>query len=135
MTNKEVEAIVGGYHGDPFRILGIHAVTDQAGAETWEIRAFLPQADSVEVVANGIASPMKRMHTQGVFAAALKEYPGPYRLRLKLPNLRWGHGLDFAFETISPLTGTGIQSGTQMQQTGHYPFSINFCLDQQFFYQ
>jgi hypothetical protein len=26
MTGEEIEAIVGGYHGDAFRILGPHAV-------------------------------------------------------------------------------------------------------------
>lgn len=85
MTPQEVEAIIGGYHGDPFRILGIHAVTAGDGKEAWEVRAFLPQARSVELLANGAAVPMKQMHPQGVFAAKLEHHPGAYRLRLK----RW----------------------------------------------
>jgi 1,4-alpha-glucan branching enzyme len=43
MTPEEIEAIVGGYHGDPFRILGPHAVRKRAGQPRWEVRAFLPQ--------------------------------------------------------------------------------------------
>src|SRR5260370_42642132 len=39
MTPNEVEAIVGGYHGDPFRVLGPHRVKNG-----WEIRSFQPQA-------------------------------------------------------------------------------------------
>ena len=31
MTRKEMEALVGGYHGDPFRILGPHAAKDRNG--------------------------------------------------------------------------------------------------------
>ena len=40
MTAEEIEAIVGGYHGDAFRILGPH--TRETG---WEVRAWLPQAN------------------------------------------------------------------------------------------
>ncbi len=85
MTPQEVEAIVGGYHGDPFRILGIHAVSGADGRQAWEVRAFLPQAQSAEVVANGLTVAMKQMHPQGVFAATLERHPGAYRLRLR----RW----------------------------------------------
>ena len=46
MTAEEIEAIVGGYHGDPFRILGPHAVRKRRGQACWEVRAFLPQAES-----------------------------------------------------------------------------------------
>ena len=51
MTVEEIEAIVGGYHGDSFRILGPHAVRKKSGQPRWEVRAFLPQAESAEVVA------------------------------------------------------------------------------------
>ena len=44
MTPEEIEAIVGGYHGDPFRILGPHAVRKRGTQARWEVRAFLPQA-------------------------------------------------------------------------------------------
>ena len=51
MTAEEIEAIVGGYHGDAFRILGPHAVRKKGGQPRWEVRAFLPQAESADVVA------------------------------------------------------------------------------------
>ncbi len=86
MTNEDVEAIVGGYHGDPFRVLGVHAVSGEDGGETWEVRAFLPQARSAEVVASGLTVPMRQRHSQGVFSAHLDRHPGAYRLRLKLWN-------------------------------------------------
>jgi len=83
MTSQEVETIVGGYHSDPFRILGPHASTGK-GSDEWEVRAFLPHAQSAEVLVNGIALPMDRRHPQGVFVAAVPQNPGPYRLRLTL---------------------------------------------------
>jgi 1,4-alpha-glucan branching enzyme len=82
-THEEIEAIVGGYHGDPFRILGPHA-TASGRTRSWEVRAFLPQAESVQVLAGGAAVPMNRRHWQGFFTAPLKGSPGPYLLRLKL---------------------------------------------------
>ena len=77
---------MGGYHGDPFRILGPHAVSGEHGVDGWEVRAFLPQAQSAEVLVNGAAVPMVQKHPQGVFAAPIASDPRPYRLRLKLWN-------------------------------------------------
>src|SRR5437588_1006130 len=77
-TPNEIEAIVGGYHGDAFRILGPHVVK----GDTWEIRAFLPEASSVEVIWQGAAYPMTRKHSQGLFSASLPSEPTEYRLRV-----------------------------------------------------
>ncbi|MBX5495694.1 MAG: 1,4-alpha-glucan branching protein GlgB [Bryobacteraceae bacterium] len=88
MTHEEVEAIVGGYHGDPFRILGPHAVDEPQEGKIWEVRAFLPQAAEVCVVsADGRACvPMKKEHPRGFFVGRLRQEPGAYKLRLKLWN-------------------------------------------------
>jgi 1,4-alpha-glucan branching enzyme len=85
VTNAEVEAIVGGYHGDPFRVLGPHLVAQkhQTG-DSWEIRAFLPHAQDAQVVLNGAAAPMKKKHPTGFYVASFNQQPGPYTLRLKL---------------------------------------------------
>ncbi len=82
MTSQEIEALVGGYHGDPFRILGPHAVNGGREDSRWEVRAFLPQAAAVEVVTSWGRFPMKRRHPQGVFTARLDRHPGAYRLRV-----------------------------------------------------
>jgi 1,4-alpha-glucan branching enzyme len=81
MTAEEIEAIAGGYHGDAFRILGPHAV--ETG---WEVRAWLPQAQSVSVLLNNLRVDMKKKHDLGFFVAKLKGQPAPYRLELKLYN-------------------------------------------------
>jgi 1,4-alpha-glucan branching enzyme len=82
MTREEIEALVGGYHGDPFRILGPHAV-NRRKAPCWEVRAFLPQAVEAEVIANGTVTPMKKVHPTGFYCASFTGEPKPYRLRIK----------------------------------------------------
>lgn len=84
MTAEEIEAIVGGYHGDAFRILGPHAVRKKGGQARWEVRAFLPQAESAEVVTGETASAMAKNDGGGFFVASLNGEPAPYRLRAVL---------------------------------------------------
>src|ERR1051325_872390 len=85
MTVEEIEAIVGGYHGDSFRVLGPHAVRKKkGGAPRWEVRAFLPQAETAEVVAADQTGPMEKRPPQGFFCAALTGPPTGYRIRARL---------------------------------------------------
>jgi hypothetical protein len=84
MTGEEIEAIVNGYHGDAFGILGPHSVRKKSGQPRWEIRAFLPQADAAAVVTGGTRYEMVKKHAQGFFVAALDGEPVPYTLRAHL---------------------------------------------------
>src|SRR5215469_12131585 len=84
MTAAEIEAIVGGYHGDAFRILGPHGVRKKDGHGRWVVRAFLPQAESAEVICGDRRCPMAKRHDDGFFAAALNGDPGHYRIRIRL---------------------------------------------------
>ena len=84
MTGEEIEAIVNGYHGDAFGILGPHSVRKKSGQPRWEIRAFLPQADAAAVVMGGTRYEMVKKHAQGFFVAALDGEPVPYTLRAHL---------------------------------------------------
>jgi 1,4-alpha-glucan branching enzyme len=86
MTREEIDAIVGGYHGDPFHVLGPHPVGRKK--EAWEVRAFLPQAEEAEVVVDGAACPMRKKDPTGFYVAFLEGERKPYRLRVKL----WGGG-------------------------------------------
>ena len=84
MTGEEIEAIVNGYHGDAFGILGPHSVRKKAGQSRWEVRAFLPHAEAAAVVAGGTRCEMVKQHSQGFFVATLDGNPGPYVLRARL---------------------------------------------------
>jgi 1,4-alpha-glucan branching enzyme len=93
MTAPEMEAIIGGYHGDAFSVLGPHPInsetndtgtnptgTDQAG---WTIRAFLPQARSANLLYNNVAVPMRKIHPDGFYTAGLKTELHSYRIEIE----------------------------------------------------
>ena len=84
MTVEEIEAIVGGYHGDAFRILGPHRIRKKGGQARWEVRAFLPQAESAEVLVDGRRCAMAKMHAQGFFCATLNGDPHLYAICARL---------------------------------------------------
>jgi 1,4-alpha-glucan branching enzyme len=79
MNASDIEAIVGGYHGDAFRILGPHEAK-----RGWEVRAFLPQAESANVIVGAVSVPMKKRHNEGFFCAQLAAPQAAYTIRAKL---------------------------------------------------
>ena len=82
MTAADIERLVNGRHGDAFSVLGPHLVRALGDESRWEVRAFLPQAETAEVLLPGGAEPMRRKHAGGVFVALLSGEPVAYRLRL-----------------------------------------------------
>jgi 1,4-alpha-glucan branching enzyme len=84
MTAEEIEAIVGGYHGDAFRILGPHGIRKKGAQERWEVRAFLPQAESAEVCYRDQRCAMEKKHNAGFFVAILTGEPTRYTIRARL---------------------------------------------------
>src|SRR5579884_2967579 len=92
MTAAEMEAIIGGYHGDPFSVLGPHPINLETNRTAWTIRAFLPQAKSACVEMDDKAVqpavvpavlPMEKRHREGFFVVELKTEPGAYRFRIR----------------------------------------------------
>jgi 1,4-alpha-glucan branching enzyme len=91
MNAAEMEAIIGGYHGDAFSALGPHPIDHENGHTAWEVRAFLPQAKTAVLVpASGGESgeipaeiPMQKRHREGFFVAALAHEPGAYHFRIE----------------------------------------------------
>jgi 1,4-alpha-glucan branching enzyme len=78
--NKDAyAALIGGHHGDPFGILGVH----QAGG-TRIIRTLQPHAGRVEIIDNQgtVLGEMERVHPDGIFAAVMPPRLRHYRLRL-----------------------------------------------------
>ncbi|HKW99565.1 MAG TPA: 1,4-alpha-glucan branching protein GlgB [Bryobacteraceae bacterium] len=88
MTVADIEAIVGGYHGDAFRILGPHSVRKRGDQPRWEVRAFLPQAVSAEVVTSQCVVPLSKRHQEGFYAALLEGEPQAYTFRAHLGDGR-----------------------------------------------
>src|SRR5690606_1757715 len=83
----EIEALVSGAHGDPFRILGMH----QADGGPLTVRAFLPGAEAVEVTdrkSGRAVAELCRLHDSGFFAGAVprRKKHFAYRLRAHFPE-------------------------------------------------
>ena len=78
---EEVDAVVGGYHADPFRILGPHQVKEETSmVPRWEVRLFDPAAVAMKIWSHGRATEMKRVHADGFWNVTLEQSPGHYQL-------------------------------------------------------
>jgi 1,4-alpha-glucan branching enzyme len=101
-----MEAIVGGYHGTPFDVLGMHAVTVD-GQAALSIRSFQPQALAVVVKRDSKLYDMERVHRDGFFEAI---FPGetnlfPYRFSI---TLHGATGAGTVYETEDPYRYTPV---------------------------
>ena len=79
-----VDAIAAAGHPDPFSFLGIHP---EGRGEDVAVRAFVPGAESVEVVESDTSkriAKMRRFHQDGFFAAKIKGRGGPFPYRLRV---------------------------------------------------
>ncbi len=81
VLDHDIAAIAGGYHTDPFAVLGPHGTP--AG---WEVRAFLPGARSVELRLEGKTLPMARVHPEGLFVGRPAAAPHDYRFRIEFDH-------------------------------------------------
>lgn len=78
-----VDALAGGWHGDPFAVLGPHKVAHGL----WEVRAVLPQASFAKLVSvdgKTVMAVMERRHGEGVFVARFSSRERPaYRILIE----------------------------------------------------
>ena len=89
-----MDALVHARHGDPFALLGPHEV-----AGGLAVRAFLPQADAVEVLDrdSGLSlGQLARVHPDGLWSGIVGGH-APYRLRVTAGGASW--------ETEDPYAG------------------------------
>jgi 1,4-alpha-glucan branching enzyme len=85
-----VAALVGGRHGDPFSLLGMHA----RGNGPLSVRVFWPGAESFPVLeanTGRVAAQLERIHDDGFFAGRVegRRTSFPYRLRLSTGDATW----------------------------------------------
>lgn len=83
LTSQEVNRIINGPVTDPHSILGMH----QADG-TISIRAFCPEADSIQVIQNEKALGMKKIDPQGFFLWNSNERSDffQYELKINMPD-------------------------------------------------
>ncbi|HNX76353.1 MAG TPA: 1,4-alpha-glucan branching protein GlgB [Candidatus Rifleibacterium sp.] len=79
-----IEAIVRTDHHDPFQILGAH-MAEFKGKPCVAVRAFLPDAERVEVIdiANGMPFKMNKLDPAGFFEAVVLDRTSVFAYRLK----------------------------------------------------
>ncbi len=78
-NRRELEAIVGGYHNNPFAVLGLHS---SGGSRV--VRCFHPWAKQVELVdgSDELLAVMERVHSEGLFIAEMPARKRRYKLRV-----------------------------------------------------
>ncbi|MFI5611470.1 1,4-alpha-glucan branching protein GlgB [Amycolatopsis sp. NPDC051903] len=74
---QDIDRLLAGSHHDPHSVLGVHA--DSATGVV--VRALVPGAKSVTALAGERRFPLERV-VDALFAAALPEHPGDYRLEI-----------------------------------------------------
>jgi 1,4-alpha-glucan branching enzyme len=86
---EAIAALLGGYHGAPFDVLGLHPLGAEASGQ-WVVRACLPHAASVSLLLGAQRLPMDRVHEAGFFEAVISDATAPssYRLAVTLPDGR-----------------------------------------------
>lgn len=85
IINKDaIESIIRTDHHDPFQILGAH-LADLKGKKCVTVRAFLPDAEKVEVIdiSNGQAFTANKLHDAGFFEAVIAERDKVFAYRIK----------------------------------------------------
>lgn len=92
VDKSALDALAGGWHSDPFSLLGIHR---EAGARI--VRTLQPQATTVALVSvNGkVLCPMQKVHPGGLFEAAMPKRARRYRLRVTSAD-------GYSYETEDP---------------------------------
>ena len=113
---EAIRAIVEGRHGDPFAVLGPHAIDGGT-----YVRVFLPASDSVALIGPDGASLGALDRVDDGFWSGQQGAPGPYRLRVQT------HGT--TYETEDPYrfpSSIGELDLHLMVQGRHH--DLGFCL-------
>jgi 1,4-alpha-glucan branching enzyme len=128
LPTSDIDAIAGAYHGDPFAVLGPHAV---AGGVV--VRAFLPLAETAVVLpAAGPPVPMTKVQGDGFFEAFLPKAALPLAYTLQM-HTYGGDTQTFADaynfpSTLSAYDAHLLGEGTHMhiyERLGAHPMTLD----------
>jgi 1,4-alpha-glucan branching enzyme len=122
LPDAEVAAIVAARHGDPFAVLGPHRTDDG-----WVVRAFVPGAETLELLRDGAAHPLERRHAEGFFEGVVSAEPGSYRLLARSGGAEWTVLDPYRFgPVLGPLDDHLLAEGNHRrlwQRLGAHPIS------------
>ena len=77
---ETINAIIGGYHGDVFSVLGQHNVEGDT-----VVRVFEPAAMNVTVLANDGRFPLTKVHPDGFYEGTTPDQRA-YKLEIEYPD-------------------------------------------------
>ncbi len=106
----ELDALLAARHADPFALLGPHKV--KGGIV---VRAFVPHAETLEVVHKGGIVALDRLHDAGLFEGLVKGARRPFKYRLRARNLggEWEFDDPYRFgPALGPLDDHLLVEGT-----------------------
>lgn len=72
----ELDKVIHATHHDPFVVLGLHVLEHDPSCAV--VRAFLPLADSVRLVSDGVKQDMYKMRDEGLFELVIANYKEGY---------------------------------------------------------
>jgi 1,4-alpha-glucan branching enzyme len=123
-SESDVSAIIAARHGDPFAVLGQHAVDGGVA-----IRAFVPLAETLHAVVDGVSHPLACRDRAGFFEGLIA---GPakrlsYRLKAENAGGRWEFSDPYAFgPVLGPLDDHLLVEGTHRvlyEKLGAHPMT------------
>lgn len=86
LSDKQIELLVSGKHGDQFSVLGLHASTKPG---KWIIRCFLPGAVDIHAISTEDSTPLcslSKIHDAGLFEGVFAHNErASYRLQVQYP--------------------------------------------------
>ena len=131
LDRPNIDAIVGGYHGAPYNILGMNELGPKGPGVV--VRSFQPYADKVELVekGSGAVMPLNKIHDHGLFEVVISgRTKFPYRLRMTAGD---GHTWELDDPYSFPLQVTDFDlylfgEGTHYrtyEKMGAHPMTVN----------
>src|SRR4051812_9549030 len=82
LDDSEAAALVGGYHGNPFAVLGPHLYDLGEAGSFLVVRTLQPFAKEMRLIAGEESYPMVRVHNDGLFQVALERQAQDLKYKL-----------------------------------------------------
>ena len=127
---SDIEAVVQGYHGAPFDVLGAHTV-HLNGKDRLAIRVFRPHEQSVTIidVKTGRETPMTAVNTEGFFEALFLRRKHPFRYQLHIVDKQGvGHMLEDPYRFAPQISDFDLHLHTEGNFFNSYDcFGAHLC--------
>lgn len=108
LNRAQIDAILKGDFEDIFSVLGLHELP---GGDGLVLRALLPNADTVSVVARGngrVVANLQKIHADGLFEAVMHNRKSRFAYKLRVQYGDYGEELDDPYAFSSTLENDSL---------------------------